>query len=118
MKTQVESTKESIAAGSLKASRFQIYRQTRGGNYVPGFQSDSASEAIAAFLSATPMFEGGDLRIWDSQEREVAASVVWGQEKTDFGFAVRHRMNVFHNRLLGLIARQVEIREAMAVSAR
>lgn len=112
MKT-TESAKGPIAAGSIKASRFQIYRQTRAGNYVPGGHSDSASEAIEAFLSATPIFEGGDLRVWDSREQKVVASVVWGREETDFGFAVRHRTNLFHDRLFGLVARQIQNREAI-----
>lgn len=119
MKTQIESGKEPAAAAEgVNASRFQIYRQTRAGNYVPGFQSDSASEAIEAFLSATPLFDGGELRVWDRSEQKVVASVAWGREKTDFGFAVRHRTNVFQNRLLGLVARQIETREAMAASIR
>ena len=114
MKTLIEPTREPIAAADgLKASRFQIYRQTRAGNYVAGFQSDSASETIEAFLSAAPFFEGGELRIWDRREQKVAASVVWGREKTDFGFAVRHRTNVFHDRLIGIVARQIQARETL-----
>ena len=114
MITQIESVKEpATAADALKASRFQIYRQTRAGSYVAGFQSDSASDAIEAFLSATPLFDGGELRVWDRLEQKVAASVAWSREKTDFGFAVRHRTNVFHNRLLGLVARHIQDREAI-----
>lgn len=114
MKTRIESGKEpATAAEGVNTSRFQIYRQTRAGNYVPGFQSDSASEAIEAFLSAAPLFDGGELRVWDRSEQKVVASVAWGREKTDFGFAVRHRTNVFHNRLLGLVARNIQDREAI-----
>ncbi|AHF89864.1 hypothetical protein OPIT5_06120 [Opitutaceae bacterium TAV5] len=114
MKTHIEPTKEpATTADGVKASRFQIYRQTRAGSYVVGFQSDSATEAIEAFLSATPLFDGGELRIWDRREQSVAASVEWGREKTDFGFAVRHRTNVFHNRLLGLVARHIQDRESV-----
>jgi hypothetical protein len=113
MKTQMEPTREPIAADSLKASRFQIYRQTRAGNYVPGGHSDSASEAIETFLATTPIFEGGDLRIWDRREQKLVASVAWGREETDFGFVVRHRTNLFHDRLFGLVARQIQNREAI-----
>lgn len=119
MKTQIEPKKETfVAADGFKASRFQIYRQTRSGNYVAGFQSESASEAIEAFLSATPLFDGGELRMWDHREQKVVASVAWIRERTDFGFAVRHRTNVFHNRLLGLVARRIEVHEAMVASIR
>ena len=31
--------------------------------------------------------------------------------KTEFGFPVFNRANVFHDRLLGLIARQMQVRE-------
>lgn len=114
MKTQNESGKApATAADGIQASRFQIYRQTHAGNYVPGFQSDSASEAIEAFLSAAPLFDGGELRMWDHREQKVVASVAWSREQTDFGFAVRHRVNVFHNRLLGLVARHIQDREAI-----
>lgn len=113
MKTQMEPIKEPIAAGNLKTPRFQIYRQTRAGNYVVGAQSDSAWEAIEEFLSATPMFEGGDVRIWDRRQQKIVASVVWGREETEFGFGVRHRTNLFHDRLFGLVARQIQNREAI-----
>lgn len=114
MKTLTKLTTEMFgAANGLKASRFQIYRQTRAGSYVAGFQSNSASDAIEAFLSATPLFDGGELRVWDRLEQKAAASVVWSRERTDFGFAVRHRTNVFHNRLLGFVARQIQDREAI-----
>ena len=35
----------------------------------------------------------------------------WNLEKTDFGFPVLNRTNVFHDRLLGVIARQIQMRE-------
>lgn len=100
-------------AVNLKASRFQIYRQTRAGNDVAGFQSESPSEVIEAFLLAKPLFDGGELRIWDRRDQRAVASVVWRSEETDFGFAVRHRTNLFHDRLFGLVARHIQDREAM-----
>ena len=44
-------------------------------------------------------------------KQRVSASVEWSTEKTDFGFPVFNRTNVFHDRLLGLIARQMQVRE-------
>jgi len=91
--------------------RFQIYRQTRTGAYTTEFRTDSAAEAVEAFLNHSPAFEGGELRIWNHREQHVSASVEWSTEKTDFGFPVFNRTNVFHDRLLGVIARQVQMRE-------
>ena len=43
--------------------------------------------------------------------KDTNASVEWRTEKTDFRFAVFNRTNVVHDRLLGLIARQLHMRE-------
>ena len=43
--------------------RYQIYRQTRGGTYTIEFKTNSAIEAVEAFLTQSPAFEGGELRI-------------------------------------------------------
>ena len=98
-------------AGAEIESRYQIYRQTRTGTYTVAFKTDSAAEAVEAFLNQAPAFEGGELRIWNQPEQRVSASVEWNMEKTDFGFPVFNRTNVFHDRLLGLVARQVQVRE-------
>ena len=91
--------------------RFQIYRQTRTGAYTAEFKTDSAAEAVEAFLNYSPVFEGGELRLWNHREQHVSASVEWSAEKTDFGFPVFNRTNVFHDRLLGVIAREMQMRE-------
>jgi hypothetical protein len=91
--------------------RFQIYRQTRTGAYTAEFKTDSAADAVGAFLNYSPAFEGGELRLWNHREQRVSASVEWSTEKTDFGFPVFNRTNVFHDRLLGVIARQMQVRE-------
>ena len=99
-------------------SRYQIYRQTHTGSYTVAFKTDSAVEAVECFLNQSPAFEGGELRIWNHREQRVSASVEWSMEKTDFGFPVFNRTNVFHDRLLGLIARQVQVREEIQQSVR
>ncbi len=91
--------------------RFQIYRQTRTGAYTAEFKTDSAADAVGAFLNQSPAFEGGELRIWNHHEHRVSASVEWSTEKTDLGFLVFNRTNVLHDRLLGVIARQMQMRE-------
>ncbi len=97
--------------GAEIESRYQIYRQTRTGTYTVALKTDSAVEAVKAFLNQSPTFEGGGLRIWNQREQHVGASVQWGMQKTEFGFPVFNRTNVFHDRLIELIARQVQVRE-------
>ena len=95
------------------ASRYQIFRQARAGNFMAEFKTDSAAQAVEMFAIMAPAFDGGEIRMWDQREQRTCASVHWETEKTDFGFLVHHRTNVFHDRLLGLIARQMEVREEM-----
>ena len=99
------------SAEATTLPRVQIYRQTRTGAYTAEFKTASAAEAVEAFLDHSPAFEGGELRIWNDREQRVSASVEWSTEKTDFGFPVFNRTNVFHDRLLRVIARQMQMRE-------
>ena len=98
-------------AEAATVSRYQIFRETRTGTYPVEFKANSAAVAVEAFLNQSPAFEGGELRLWNDREQRVSASVEWSTEKTDFGFPVFNRTNVFHDRLLGLIARQMQVRE-------
>jgi hypothetical protein len=106
------------AAQDSAAARYQIYQQTRSGVFTPGFKSDSAGEIVEAFLRQAPVFEGGELRIWNHRAQEMSAAVVWRTEKSDFGFPVHHRTNLFHDRLLGVVARQLQEREAIRADVR
>ena len=107
-----------VATTPAHEPRYQIYRQARAGNFMPEFKTDSAREAVEMFAIMTPAFEGGAIRLWDHSGQHVSASVEWRPEKTDFGFIVYHRTNLFHDRLLGVIARQVQERETMRESLR
>lgn len=120
MKT-TSNAKPIIAAADAQtsaAARYQIYQQTRSGVFTPGFKSDSANEVVEAFLKQAPAFEGGDLRIWNHRVQEMSASVAWRTEKSEFGFPVHHRTNLFHDRLLGVVARQLQEREAIRAEVR
>ncbi len=120
MKT-TQTLNPSAAAADAPASavaRYQIYQQTRAGVFAPRFRSDSANEVVEAFLKQAPAFEGGELRIWNHRAQELSASVTWRIEKTEFGFLVHHRTNLFHDRLLGVIARQAQEREALRAEVR
>lgn len=113
MKTTPHSNQIASPTSAERAtvSRYQLYRQTHKGTYTVEFKTDSAADAVEAFLKQSPAFEGGELRLWDHRAERVSAAVEWRTEKTDFGFPVCNRANVFHDRLLGLIARQLQVRE-------
>ena len=98
--------------------RFQIFRQARAGNFMPEFRTNSATEAVEMFSIMAPAFDGGEIRMWDQREQRTCASVHWETEKVDFGFLVHHRTNVFHDPLLGLIARRLGEREAIRETIR
>lgn len=115
MKTQTEQTNNQsmLSANDGQTSCYQIYRQTRTGAYQVGFRTDSPVEAVEAFLTQQPVFEGGEVRLWNHREQRIAASVVWLPERTAFGFRVNHRANVFHEAGLDGIAHEIREREAI-----
>ena len=107
---------ERSSAGAAPAflahtERFQIFRQARAGNFMPEFRTNYAPKAVEMFSIMAPAFDGGEIRMWDQREQRTCASVHWDTEKMEFGFLVHHRTNVFHDPLLGLIARRLHERE-------
>jgi hypothetical protein len=100
-----------MTAGAAATRWYQIYRQTRDGIYAPGLQTDLAATAVEIFLRQSPVFDGGDIRLWDHQQQRTCASVKWTLEKTAFGFLVHRRTNVFYDRHLAEIAREIQVRE-------
>lgn len=93
--------------------RYQIFRQARAGNFMPEFRTNSAVEAVEMFALMAPAFDGGAIRLWDDAAQHLSASVEWRPEQTAFGFVVYHRTNLYHDRLLGVLARHIAEREAM-----
>lgn len=93
--------------------RYQVYRQQRAGNYTVGLQSDTAAEAVQAFVDTKPAFEGGTIRLWDRQSGILMAAAEWDLETTRMGFAVRTRRNVFHDEGAAAIAREIAQHEAL-----
>jgi hypothetical protein len=100
------------------AARYQIYRQNRAGLFLPGHRTDSAPEAVEAFLNQAPAFDGGEVRLFDHRNRRMVASVEWRTEKTDFGFPVHHRVNRFHDPMVEQLAADVLARESLRQSVR
>lgn len=95
------------------AHRYEVYRQQRAGYYTVGVQTDSAPEAVQAFLDTRPAFEGGTIRLLDRPANQLLASAEWDIETTRMGFAVRKRRNVFHDDATAAIARDIAQREAL-----
>lgn len=88
--------------------RYQIYRQARSGlHYNHGSIIDSPEDAVALFLNTSPAFEGGGVRLWDHYEQRHVASAEWLIETTRMGFPVRHRVNVYHDPALAVVAAQL-----------
>jgi hypothetical protein len=88
--------------------RYQIYRQARSGlHYNHGSIIDSPENAVALFLNTSPAFEGGGVRLWDHYEQRHVASAEWFIETTRMGFPVRHRVNVYHDPALAVVAAQI-----------
>lgn len=113
MKTTSAVSSAEDLPSAARRPRYQIYRQGQAGNYHPEFGTDSADEAVEAFLAAKAAFEGGAVHLWDRQEQRSAASVRWGTAETEFGFAVGRRINIFHDVALGSVAHQLLEREAL-----
>lgn len=49
-------------------NRYQVFRQQRAGYYTIGLQTDTAVDAVQAFLDTKPAYEGGTIRLWDRSE--------------------------------------------------
>ncbi|MEO6982277.1 MAG: hypothetical protein ABI072_04090 [Edaphobacter sp.] len=84
--------------------RYQVYRESRGGNFVPGFSTDSDIEAIEAFVLQSTAYEGGDIHVLDQNEQRMIAFVKWKVARTEIGLPVLRRVNLFHDWHFALIA--------------
>ena len=106
MKTNIvlQSDPALTPANTLPVGRFQIYRESRGGNFVPGFSTDSDAEIIEAFIFQAPAYDGGDIRVLDQSEQRMIAFVKWRVAKTEIGLPVLQRANVFHDWYFAMIA--------------
>lgn len=118
MKTNHETSAITGPDTEASVARYQIHRQNRTGLFLPGFRTDSAPEAVEAFLNQAPAFDGGEVRLFDHREQRMVASVEWRTEKTDFGFPVHHRVNRFHDPMVERLAADVLARESLRQSVR
>lgn len=118
MKTNHPSSPITTVGAEASAARYQIYRQNRAGQFLPGYRSNSAPEAVEAFLNQAPAFDGGGVRLLDLREERMVASVEWTTEKTDFGFPVHHRVNHFHDAVIEQLAGEALARESLRLELR
>ena len=100
-----------MTAGAATVTGYQIYRQTRAGIFVSCFKSDSPAIAVEAFLRQSPAFDGGEIRLWNHRQQRLSATIKWTHVGTSFGFHVRQRVNVFYDRRLAELAREIQMRE-------
>jgi hypothetical protein len=114
----VTTTSVAGLASVSAVARFHVYQQTREGTYTPAFRTDSAVEAIGAFLRQMPAFEGGEIRLWDHREQHLSAWVKWVPRSGDLGVHSCSRLNVFQDRLLAVIAGHAEISETIREDVR
>lgn len=84
--------------------RFQICRESRAGNYIPAFSSDSDTEAIEAFILHAPRYDGGGICVVDQSEQRMIAFVKWKIARTEIGLPVLQRSNVFQDWQYAMIA--------------
>lgn len=113
MKTNHETSIITGPDAEASVARYQIHRQSRTGLFLPGFRTDSAPEAVEAFLNQAPAFDGGGVRLLDHRDQRMVASVEWTTVKTDFGFPVHHRVNRFHDAMIEQLADAVQAREVL-----
>lgn len=113
MKTNHEPSAITGPDAEASVARYQIHRQNRTGLFLPVFRTDSAPEAVEAFLNQAPAFDGGGVRLLDHREQRMVASVEWSTVKTDFGFPVHHRVNRFHDAMIEQLANTVQTREVL-----
>ncbi len=118
MKTNDKASSITGLDAEAAVARYQIYRQNRAGLLLPGYRSDSAPEAVEAFLNQAPAFDGGEVRLFDHRNQRMVASVEWRIEKTAFGFPVHHRVNRYHDAMIEQLAGEVLARESLRLELR
>lgn len=94
-------------------ARYQIHGQNSTGLFLPGFRTDSAPEAVEAFLNKAPAFDGGGVRLLDHRDQCMVTSVEWKTVKRDFGFPVHHRTNRLQDAMIEQLGNAVQAREVL-----
>jgi len=112
----LELTSETIplpAPEIRRVGRFLVIVESAVGVCVSGGFTDSPEEAVEAFITKVPGHEEGEITLFDRDEQRVVASVKWKMDTTELGLRVLHRLNVFYDWHLALIACEVQKRRAV-----
>lgn len=105
MKKHILHTPQMLAVAiAVGLKRFQIYRENINGTYILRHVVNSEAWAVEAFMKQAPSFEGGDIHLLDQHEQRIVAVVKWKSTTTEIGLRVLHRVNVFHDWHLAMIA--------------
>lgn len=105
MNSESKSETSSVPAPGVRSSpRFQVIVEYAAGVCLPSAASDSAEEAVEAFMQQSPGCEEGEIALFDRHDQRVVASVKWKMSGTEIGLRVPHRHNIFHDWCLALIA--------------
>jgi hypothetical protein len=95
------------------AARFQVIVEYAAGVYFPSAVAESPEEAVEAFMVQMPACEEGEISLIDREEQRVVASVKWKVGETEIRWRAPHRLNVFHDWHLALIAVEVQKRRSI-----
>ncbi len=82
----------------------QMYRESRDGNYIPAFGTDSDDKAIEAFIFHAPMYDVGGICGVDQSEQRMIPFVKWKNARTEIGPPVLQHSNVFQDWQYAMIA--------------
>ncbi|MBL9188321.1 MAG: hypothetical protein JNK23_12625 [Opitutaceae bacterium] len=107
--TNLELISETVpvsASGVRNAGRFQVIVEYAAGVCIPAAVAQSREEAVEAFMIQMPGCEEGEIALFDREEQRVVAFVKWKMTTTELGFPTFHRVNVFHDWHLALLACQ------------
>ena len=104
------------ATGIRTSGRFVVIVEYAAGVCVTTAVAENAEGAVEAFLVQRPAYEEGEISLFDRSEQRVVASVKWKMSGTEIGLHVPHRLNVFYEWYLALIAWEVQRRRTVQTS--
>jgi hypothetical protein len=103
-------------SGFQTSGRFLVIVEYAAGVCVTTAVAESAEGAVKAFSIQGPACAEGEISLFDRSQQRVVASVKWKMSGTEIGLPVPHRLNVFYEWYLALIALELQRRRAVPTS--
>ena len=103
-------------SGIPSSGRFLVIVEYAAGVCITAAVAESAEGAVEAFLLQGPACDEGEIALFDRSAQRVVAAVKWKMRGTEIGLPVPHRVNVFYDWYLALLALEVQRRRAMQTS--